>query len=1064
MALKIKFEKYGDKTVYNPQRPTFVLMTRSGKKLGIIPASSEVVKSCLNAADEVSFHVKKSLNETDASTEIWDSLTDFKLLWCKEWNELFEMYVEVDEGDGLTKYVTYVEVDEGDGLTKYVTCKALGEAETGQIVLHNIEINTETDIERDDYEITVLYDPNNSKASLLDRIMEKAPHYHIAYVSPSIRNIQRTFQFDNKSLYDAFQEIAEEIGCLFKINCYLDSDLNIVREIRVFDLSGYCHDCGTRGNFSDECSNCGSTNVTNGYGEDTTIYVSVDNLTDEIRYSTDNGSVKNCFRLVAGDDQMTAAIRAINPNGTDYLWYITDEVKEDMSDALSGRIDSYNDLYDYYNDEYSLNISSVATAYNTLITKYSTYTSDYAPLSSPLVGYPAINEAYYNVIDFYYYLNDGLMPTTSLPETTASAEAAKLTVANISPVAVPNLQATSSATAENAVLGMAKVIVDGRYQIKANTTSYTNNVWSGNFTVTNYADDTDTATSSTINVTVNGDYATYLQQKIDKAINKKMLADDIVADSVSLFKLTLQNFKNELKKYSLSMLRIFRDECQTCLDVLVEQGIANEDSWASQQNNLYDNMYVPYLNKLAAIDAEMAVRSGELDTIIAAHDAIENGIEAVHDALDFQSYIGDSLWGEFASYRREDTYQNNNYTSDGLTNAEIIERAVEFFNVAKEEIYKSATLQHSITSTLQNLLVMEEFQPIVDYFETGNWIHVRIDEKVYRLRLVDYEVTFDDLTNISVTFSDVTQTLNGLNDVQSILKSASSMATSYGAVTRQARRGSNGNDQLENWVEKGLALTNMKIVSTADDQNITWDDHGLLAREYDDILDNYSDRQLKIINQGLYVTDDGWTTSKAGIGAFTFWNPATQQTEERYGVIADTLVGSVILGQQVGVYNPTGSISLDEDGLSINGTRNSVSINPNATYMVDVKKGTNHLLYLDANGNLNITGNITATSLTLDGSASIDATDVSGLSAVATSGSASDLSGLARVATTGAAGDVSGLAAVATTGSYSSLSGRPTELVYIRSDGTIGTGTVASGSNGFEITSAGLLKARWVHA
>ena len=127
------------------------------------------------------------------------------------------------------------------------------------------------------------------------------------------------------------------------------------------------------------------------------------------------------------------------------------------------------------------------------------------------------------------------------------------------------------------------------------------------------------------------------------------------------------------------------------------------------------------------------------------------------------------------------------------------------------------------------------------------------------------------------------------------------MATSYDIVSRQASNGQRSNEQLADWVNKGLALTKMKIVDSADNQNITWDNHGLLCREYIPATDTYDGKQLKIINKGLFLTDDNWQTSKAGIGNFAFWNPVTEQMEESYGVIADTLVGNLILSERVGI-------------------------------------------------------------------------------------------------------------------------------------------------------------------
>lgn len=905
---------------------------------------------------ELSFDVPTVIVESD----FWEQIKDFKLLWVREWDKWFELYVEIDESNDMIKNVN---------------AKALGEAELSQINLYGIEINTETDISRDDYKPTVLFNANNPNASLLSRIMEKAPHYNINHVDNSIANIQRTFTFDGTTIYDAFHNIAEEIDCLFIINCHSDSNGRIVRDINVYDLESYCLECGERGSFLQVCDKCGSSNIVLGYGEDTNIFISTENLADNITFSTDNGAVKNCFKLEAGDDLMTATLVNCNPNGSGYLWYLSDEVKEDMSNELVSKLEKYDETYNYYYKDSVLNIpQNIKVAYNNLITKYSEYTNNYVPIDDCIVGYPALMESYYNTIDFYLYLNNSLMPNVQTQRTTAALQAARLNYASLSPVAVKNLSTCSASTAESAVLAMAKTIIDSRYQVKIIDTTFANNIWSGRFIVTNYSDEEDTATSVTVTCQITGDYEKYIKQKIDKTLNKKVT--DNPTNIVDLFDLSLADFIIELKKYSLQRLQSFYDCCESCMDILIEQGVANNETWADKSPNLYLELYVPYYQKLQAISSEISVREGELAVIVGEYDRydnltsnglqtiIENRRNEIQNALDFEKYLGNDLWLEFVAYRRESTYKNDNYISDGLNNSELFQSALEFIEIAKKDIFKSATLQHSISATLKNLLVLKEFESIVDYFEIGNWIRVKVDGKVYRLRLLEYEIDFSSLGNISITFSDVTIVADGANDVESILNQASSMATSYGAVSRQAKQGNNSKNQLDSWVTKGLALTKMKIIDDADNQNISWDSHGLLCKEYLPITDTYDDKQLKIINRGLYLTDDNWLTSRAGIGDFQFYNPMTGQIEETYGVIADTLVGNLILSEKVGIYNTQNSVVINENGIVITSDSTGQSINQMLLTIQKKELDENddeyltNILYLDDGGNLVLNGSV----------------------------------------------------------------------------------------------------------
>ena len=960
MAVRIKFDN-----THNVITPTFVLATRKGKKIGAIPATNISLSDAFNSQFDLSFQVQKYDNGNECIH--WDKITNFRLLWCPEWDIWFEIYVEIASEDGTVKNIT---------------CVSLGESELSQINLYNIEINTENDIARDDYNKdypTVLYREDHTEASLLHRIMEKAPHYTIGHVDVSIANIQRTFTFDSQSLLDAFHTIADEIDCIFVIDSSSNDDGSIKREINVYDLQAYCLECGTRDNFTQVCPECNSKNILTGYGKDTSIFVSTDNLADNISFTTDTSSVKNCFRLVAGDDLMTATVLNCNPNGSGYIWNMSDETRADMSAELSQKLGEYDTSYLYYIKEHKVSIpEELLTSYNALIEKYAVYNEELRTISSPIIGYQELMNALYDTIDLYLFLNDSFMPSPELSRTTAALQAARLGSNTLSPVAVEDLSRCSSASASNAVLSVARTIVDPRYRVKVKNGVLDGDVWVGNFTVTNYADETDTADSLPAQVIINDNREEYIRQKLEKTLKDK--ADDNDAnDIVSLFELSLSVFVEEIKKYCLTSLQMFEDSCQSCLDILIEQGIANSDTWADKTPNLYSALYTPYYQKLLALQDEMKVRESEIATVIGVYDLdddlTQHGLQTfleeeranIQNALNLEGYLGTELWLEFVSYRREDTYTNDNYISDGLDNGELFNRAMEFIEVANKEIYKSSTLQHSISASLKNLLVMKEFTPLVEHFAVGNWIRVEVDNTVYRLRLVSYTIDFENLENIAIEFSDVKRCVTGVSDTESVLNQAASMAGTYDAVTRQASQGQKSNKQLEDWTTKGLALTKMKIIDNADHQNVTWDSHGILCREYLPTTNMYSDKQLKIINRGLYLTDDNWLTSKAGIGDFTYYNPETGAFEEAYGVIADTLIGNLILGEKVGIYNTKNSITMDERGLVIttdytdnveDGTNEMAFTIQRRSIDEDGEEQITRVLYIDGYGDLVLNGAI----------------------------------------------------------------------------------------------------------
>ena len=1099
MATNIKFD-----INHNPEKPTFILAKKSGERLGKLVVTEEKITQSMKDAPNLSCTMNKYLN--GQLNNLWDEVKDFRLIWWREENLLFEITVEIDEADETIKSISGV---------------GLAQAELSQINVYGTHINNEddpnwaeadNDAEREELS-SILYNISNNKLSILHRILERAPHYSIKYVDVALKNIQRTFDFDGESIYDALEEIAEEIECLIVVKAEYNTDNILSRNIYVYDLKNSCFNCNARfDTYVDVCPKCGSHSIRNGYGNDTTIFVTSDELGEKIGYSTDTDKVKNCFKLEAGDDDMTAAVRNCNPNGSDYIWHLSSLMREDMSDSLKANLMGYDRLYQRYQTAQPIYLNpTFVDKYNAVIDKYSSYNEDLKPISSStityseefsvttptsefrfapdgyeylsgdyynvyvngtevdhmieiigdeysyrvyitlidsvgggsspdiveitctraaqIIGYPALMETYYNVMDAGYYIQYSMMPTIEHVTKTAEQQKSLLTTANLSPIGVNvSLSSVTQAIADSNALDMAKAVCDSsRFKITINNSSYNSSthVWSGNFKIENYSSNDDVATSNTVNITFSGDYEQFLKTKIDKVLNKESPDDYSIT---GLYKMTLADFKNALKLYGLEPLRNIYECGSKACEILQEQGVATPSAGTT-----YTEIYLPYYNKVQAVADEIGntgKREEDLYTIIGKYDeknnvvqngmqtSIESVINSIHDTLEFKKHIGNSQWAEFCSFIRDDKYTNSNYISSGLkNNAKIFENALKFLEVANQELYKSAELQHSITSTLKNLIYTEKFEPLLDHFEIGNWLRVKVDDNIYKLRLIEYDIDYDNFENISVKFSDVTKVKDGITDVQDILKNASSMASSYGSVKRQAEKGNDTNKFVDTWFEDGLNITNTKIIGGADNQSQTWDDHGMLFKRYDSVTDSYDDTQMKIINSTLAITTDNWETVKTAIGQFYYVDPADGNTKMGYGVNGEVVIGKLILGQQLGIYNSGNTLKFDGNGLSVENNTNRVLIDPSDSQLFKVQKKNgnnwNNVIWMSESGDGNFSGNVTATSLTLGNNATIP---------------------------------------------YDKISDAPNLNIYIAKDGTVGN-TPTDGADGFVVSSAGVLKA-----
>ena len=963
-----------------PITPDLVLSYRGGTKQGIIHNVQSLTNAnALVETAEISFDVYKEIDGVEC--QLWDDLRDFRLVYIPHldtstFNPWYELSVEVDENDCTIKHCQGVHLQE---------------AELGQLTLNGVEINTEDDIARDDYSPTIIYDQKNPEASALDRILkDKASHYTIVHVDSSIANLQRTFSWDGSSIKDAFDDIANEVECLFKYGEYTNNDGKIHRTISVYDLNDRCMECGERGSFTTKvCPKCGSANINYGYGTDSGIFLSHENFAGDITYSSNKDSVKNCFRLVAGDDLMTATIRNINPSGSQYIWYLSDSVRADMSQALQDKLKAYDTEYESYSTKKQIDIPSTVIAdYNALINKYKLYDDTLTNVKYPIIGYSALTDVYYSALNFYSLLKTTLAPASEHGEkTTAAKELAKLTTSSLSPLGIQNAEISSSATVTSAVQNYAKVFIDtSLYRITAKCNIYEAKVWKGTITLTGYSNDDDTATSAELTVYVSDATPDFIKCQIEKAMKKNEVD---ATGTVALFKKSESDFKQALSFYSVDNLNILASIARGCLDILIQQGVADPE------NELYSSMYLPYYNRSVWIQDELREREAEVLKLRGTRsnpdgvlDYIEKQRQTIANKLDLRSYLGEALWVEFCSFRRDDTYQNDNFISDGLSDTELIAQAKEFIKNAEREIVKSATLQHTISCNLNNFLLVKEqdveespvpivtldgihiithdqlylvkgnatFSPLLVNFEVGNWVHIEIDGVVYKLRLTSYKIDYDNLDKLDVEFSDVTYGLDYMSDTQSILAQAQSMATSYSMVQHQANKGNNANKQIMDMVENGLNLTNKRIVNAADNQNMVVDESGLLMREKNEFGDDYSAEQTKIINHGFYYTNDGWKTVKTGLGKYIYYDPETGTYKEDYGIIAHKIVGNIILGNELGIYNTSGSVKIDQNGVTI--TADAADTNKDLFTLQRKNEDGSYTkyVYVDDDGNIKING------------------------------------------------------------------------------------------------------------
>lgn len=131
---------------------------------------------------------------------------------------------------------------------------------------------------------------------------------------------------------------------------------------------------------------------------------------------------------------------------------------------------------------------------------------------------------------------------------------------------------------------------------------------------------------------------------------------------------------------------------------------------------------------------------------------------------------------------------------------------------------------------------------------------------------------------------------------------------------------SKNKETITNLIEKPLDSTLRAAIGNIANQQFTIDETGILGRKIEkaesgedgETVEKFSPRQVRLINNVLLFTEDNWLTSSLALGEVSLDDNTTA-----YGLIADVLVGNLIMGSNLKISNESNTITLDESGITI---------------------------------------------------------------------------------------------------------------------------------------------------
>lgn len=921
--------------------PNIYMMNRKLEKLGQIEDVTELkVIVSLNEPNECSFTTHKNINGN--INTFWDKIKDDAVILIEGFG-LFEIDVPVKETETIVKNVHGIDLFSSELSQSNCT----------------LQINTDDDIARTDYDVnypTVFYrEFYHPEASLLHRVLTYAPHYTIGHVDSSLMGMNRILSCGDKSVYDFLtKDISEAFGCLFVFD-------NFTRTINAYDLKDHCLNCGGHHIINNECQDCKdkgkvSTNIEQGYGLNSSIYVDTENLASEINITGDKDSLKNCFKLEAGDDTMTDMVGQRLIGGTNYLWTFSEDTLNDMSTDLKNKYLSYISLCDSYKSEFS----SLWNTYNDCVDKISYWKDSKFPTTST-----NISSAY----DAWCKVEQEITYACIGSKTTVLSTVSKSIINYVKLILPKDYGVKFEKDSYGKDKASCKTASSGNYNIITSWTGYLH-IYRLNYTDENGNDldyyDTGAWTLKVVagynnQLTSDGkyknDYYLYLKRQLDYALAKAEITDTPkydtdYSDSVSNHLSDSDYYKNYFSEFNITSLQSFHNAYENC-SVIINQlnsNITNSknsyiyyitNSGSTSKNTIYQDLIGKYRAFNDYIDSLIYQYQEKVDSYNDKLEATFKRICEINTACNMRKYLGETLYTELMSFKREDVYRNDNFTSDMSDNdVDMLKNIEEFIVDAKEEISKACQLKYSCNISMGDLLADNNYSQCYEYFAVGNYIRLSVNDIPVKIRITQLTFDYDNIEQMEVVLSDALVGENAISDYQKIIDSAKSIATTFPAIQKQTDL---NNKDLSNittrLIDEGLAAVN-KMVAETNNQKITIDEYGLLGRRWNEDRNAYEDEQLRLINNDIVFTGDKWQTIHTAIGRIYYngW---------KYGISSQYLIGKMIIGANLEINNQSGTYIINDDGFNITNGNNRIFIDA-TTPKISINNGSSNSIVADA--------------------------------------------------------------------------------------------------------------------
>lgn len=307
-------------------------------------------------------------------------------------------------------------------------------------------------------------------------------------------------------------------------------------------------------------------------------------------------------------------------------------------------------------------------------------------------------------------------------------------------------------------------------------------------------------------------------------------------------------------------------------------------------------------NLIALCESEKENNRSVLETRKAELEAVKAQVDAVRERLKITSYFTEEEYTELCHYIFEGSYSDDYVViTDIMSYDDKFAQMKILYDRAMSQLQRASQPTQEFSVDVENFIFIKEFAAWSEQLETGCLINVELDvNDVAALFLSNMTINYDD-HSLKMTFGNRFNKFDPKSLYEDVLGKITKSANTLSYLKEILYPIKNGAfHSMQEALQTSRNLTMGQALASANEE-VVIDGSGYTGRKRLD-TGAYDPKQVKITGRNIVFTDDAWETCKVAIGELLFGDGGSA-----YGINAETIIGNVIVGNNLRILDRNGS-------------------------------------------------------------------------------------------------------------------------------------------------------------